>query len=149
MPSILTTFLKFDSAEITPFIGYQWDSLVQKAFNEGRYFGIQADRVRHHIHSYVIGVRAGTTFGDLSLNAEFTHRYTPNTADKFGFKARYIGSQSVADIQGISPSEQITRMKAGVNYSFTPTVVLSSGYTVSHQRSGVDHDFNIGMTYRF
>ncbi len=141
--------VKFDSAEITPFIGYQWDSLIQKAFNEGQYFGIQADRTRHHIHSYVIGVRAGTTFGDLSLNAELTHRYTPNTADKFGFKARYIGSQSVADIQGISPSEQITRMKVGVNYSFTPTVVLSSVYTVSHQRSGVDHDFNIGMTYRF
>ncbi|AUI65559.1 MULTISPECIES: S8 family serine peptidase [Glaesserella] len=140
---------KLNSTEISPFIGYQFDSIYQKAFNEGKNFGIQANRSRYHLHSYLAGVRATVELGNLSINGSLTHRFTPDVSNTFGFKARYIGAESVADIQGISPAKHITTAKLGLNYQFTPMFALYSSYGISRQADETHHDLSIGLKYRF
>ncbi len=142
--------IKFKQGEISPFIGYQFDSVYQKAFDEGKNFGIQADRTQYNLNSYLLGLRATMKWGDLSLNTTLSHRMTPKAENAFGFNARYIGAESEIELQGISPAKYVTMAKLGLNYQITEALHLFSEYAIARQKGGEKwQNVSVGMKYQF
>ena len=136
--------------ELSPFIGYQLDSIYQKAFDEQKNFGVQADRTKFSLNSYLAGLRATMKLGDLSLNALLSHRITPNAKDAFNFDARYIGAESNIHLQGISPAKNITTAKIGLGYKITENFDLFGEYAIAYPSSGEKwQNVSLGAKYRF
>uniref|UniRef100_UPI0035A08430 S8 family serine peptidase n=1 Tax=Glaesserella sp. TaxID=2094731 RepID=UPI0035A08430 len=141
---------KFKQGEISPFIGYQFDTIVQKAFNEEKNFGVWANRTQYRIHSYVAGLRASVKWGDMRLNAGVSHRLTPSAENTFSMSARYIGADSEIHLQGISPAKYVTAEKLGVSYHINEAFHLFSEYALARQQGGEKwHRISLGATYRF
>lgn len=142
--------IKFEQGEISPFIGYQFDSVYQKAFDEGKNFGIQANRTQYNLNSYLLGLRATMKWGDLRLNTTLSHRMTPKAENAFGFNARYIGAESEIELQGISPAKYATMAKLGLNYQISKALHLFGEYAIARQKGGEKwQNVSVGMKYQF
>ncbi|MDP0056033.1 autotransporter outer membrane beta-barrel domain-containing protein [Glaesserella parasuis] len=142
--------IKFEQGEISPFIGYQFDSVYQKAFDEGKNFGIQANRTQYNLNSYLLGLRATMKWGDLSLNTTLSHRMTQKAENAFGFNARYIGAESEIELQGISPAKYVTMAKLGLNYQISEALHLFGEYAIARQKGGEKwQNVSVGMKYQF
>ena len=142
--------IKFKQGEVSPFMSYQFDSIYQKAFNEGKNFGIQANRTHYNLNSYLLGVRAIMKFGDVSVNTTLSHRMTPKAENAFGFNARYIGAESDVYLQGISPAKYVTAAKLGLNYQMSEAFNWFGEYAIARQKGGERwQNISVGMKYRF
>lgn len=103
----------------------------------------------YDIPSYIFGARSSVNFNKFTLGGAATHAYTPE--NNFDLKAHFSGSDSQANIRGISLAKHSTELRAFGEYSFGDlSWILGGAYTIEHKKSEQNaYSVNLGLNYKF